>query len=204
MRGVCGSLSACLLDSDKNKVIPALRLWPVCLLGSLGILAGCAFDPVQGEYSKAQVSQTVETVAPEQGLLVFRTRGFKLWEEQNAEFLINGESVAQFKAGGASYLPLEPGEHTIVVREPGHFLTCELTFEYTPGQGQFVEIYERFDPGALMISFIFADLQSRLLYDPHPGSSCVGVYGLSMGHLPADVEIARSLDKEYSFQVVKR
>ena len=27
-------------------------------------------------------------------LLVFRTSGFKFWEKQDAEFLINGESIA--------------------------------------------------------------------------------------------------------------
>ena len=81
---------------------------------------------------------------------------------------------------------LIPGDHTppcLHVCILDHFLKCELTFDFEPGTGQFVEIYERFDPGALMVSFIFADLQSRLLYDPHPGTNCVGVYGLSMGHL---------------------
>ena len=169
---------------------------------AIAVLTGCAFEPSRDGYSVSQVKKAVETVKPDQGLLVFRTSGFKLWQEQDAEFLVNGEPVAWFKAGGASYLPLEAGENTIVVREPEHFLKCELTFDCQPGQQQFVEIYARFDPGALMISFILADLQSRLLYDPHPGSNCVGVYGLSMGQLTA--ESRADINKEYSFQVVKR
>lgn len=176
----------------------SLGLWVLVT----ALLTGCAFEPARDGYSVSQVKKAVETVKPDQGLLVFRTSGFKLWQEQDAEFLVNGEPVAWFKAGGASYLPLEAGENTIVVREPEHFLKCELTFDFQPGQQQFVEIYERFDPGALMISFIFADLQSRLLYDPHPGSNCVGVYGLSMGQLTA--ESRAGINKEYSFQVVKR
>ena len=176
----------------------SLGLWVLATT----VLTGCAFEPSRDGYSVSQVKKAVETVKPDQGLLVFRTSGFKLWQEQDAEFLVNGEPVAWFKAGGASYLPLEAGENTFVVREPEHFLKCELTFDFQPGQQQFVEIYERFDPGALMISFIFADLQSRLLYDPHPGSNCVGVYGLSMGQLTA--ESRADINKEYSFQVVKR
>lgn len=168
-----------------------------------GFLSGCAFEPAKQEYSINAVKAVDRAqVSPEQGLLVFRTSGFKLWENQDAEFIVNGEPVAWFKAGGARYLPLEPGANTVVVREPDHFLKCELTFDFQPGSQQFIEIYERFDPGALMISFIFADLQSRLSYDPHPGSNCVGVYGLSMGELTENM--AADINKEYSFQIVKR
>jgi len=167
---------------------------------------GCAFEPVKSGYSKNQVSTTaINAVLPhgsEHSLLVFRTSGFKLWENQDAEVLINGSPVAFFKAGGARYLPLTAGQNTIVVREPEHFLKCELEFEFEPGSGQFIEIYERFDPGALLVSFIFADLQSRLLYDPHPGTNCVGVYGLSMGRL--EQQQRADIHKEYSFQVVQR
>lgn len=168
-----------------------------------GFLSGCAFEPATQEYSVNAV-RAVENaqVTPDRGLLVFRTSGFKLWENHDAEFIVNGEPMAWFKAGGARYLPLEPGPNTVVVREPDHFLKCELTFDFQPGSQQFIEIYERFDPGALMISFIFADLQSRLSYDPHPGSNCVGVYGLSMGELTANM--VADINKEYSFQVVKR
>jgi hypothetical protein len=164
---------------------------------------GCAFEPVKTGYSQAQVKTVAQAeVAPHDSLLVFRTSGFKLWENQDAEFLVNGDSVALFKAGGASYLPFQAGKNTIVVREPEHFLKCELEFDFEPGTGQFVEIYERFDPGALMVSFIFADLQSRLLYDPHPGTNCGGVYGLSMGHLKQEQLV--DVHREFSFQVVQR
>lgn len=190
------------LQTQGNQLVLFRKLSLGLLVLATVILTGCAFEPARDGYSVSQVKKAVETVKPDQGLLVFRTSGFKLWQEQDAEFLVNGEPVAWFKAGGASYLPLEAGENTIVVREPEHFLKCELTFDFQPGQQQFVEIYERFDPGALMISFIFADLQSRLLYDPHPGSNCVGVYGLSMGQLTA--ESRADISKEYSFQVVKR
>lgn|GEM_PF-406697 len=174
----------------------------LALVGMM-LLSGCAFEPAKQEYSINAVKAVQSAqVTPDRGLLVFRTSGFKLWENQDAEFLVNGEPVAWFKAGGARYLPLEVGENTVVVREPEHFLKCELTFDFSPGSQQFVEIYERFDPGALMISFIFADLQSRLSYDPHPGSNCVGVYGLSMGTLTENM--AADINKEYSFQVVKR
>lgn len=168
-----------------------------------GFLSGCAFEPATQEYSVNAV-RAVESakVTPDHGLLVFRTSGFKLWENQDAEFIVNGEPMAWFKAGGARYLPLERGINTVVVREPDHFLKCELTFDFQPESQQFIEIYERFDPGALMISFIFADLQSRLSYDPHPGSNCVGVYGLSMGELTPNM--VADINKEYSFQVVKR
>lgn len=170
---------------------------------ALLLLSGCAFEPATQEYSVHAVKAVDSPqVTPERGLLVFRTSGFKLWEDQDAEFIVNGDSVAWFKAGGARYLPLQPGTNTVVVREPEHFLKCELTFDFQPGSQQFIEIYERFDPGALMISFIFADLQSRLLYDPHPGSNCVGVYGLSMGTLTTNM--TADINKEYSFQVVKR
>ena len=172
------------------------------LMSVIGI-TGCAFEPVKNGYSKAHVKTTDEAlVAPHDSLLVFRTSGFKLWENQDAEFIVNGAPVAWFKAGGARYLPLQAGQNRIVVREPDHFLKCELTFDFEPGTGQFVEIYERFDPGALMVSFIFADLQSRLLYDPHPGTNCVGVYGLSMGHLKQQ-QLA-DVHREFSFQVVQR
>jgi len=164
---------------------------------------GCAFEPAKTGYSQAQVNTVAQAeVAPHDSLLVFRTSGFKLWENQEAEFSINGETVALFKAGGASYLPLQAGKNTIVVREPEHFLKCELEFEFEPGTGQFVEIYERFDPGALMVSVVFADLQSRLSYDPHPGTNCVGVYGLSMGHLKQEQLV--DVHREFSFQVVQR
>ncbi|NCX49579.1 MAG: hypothetical protein EBW81_08835 [Gammaproteobacteria bacterium] len=156
---------------------------------------GCAFEPVKTGYSQAQVKTVAQAeVAPHDSLLVFRTSGFKLWENQDAELLVNGDSVG--------YLPLQAGKNTIVVREPEHFLKCELEFDFEPGTGQFVEIYERFDPGALMVSFIFADLQSRLLYGPHPGTNCVGVYGLSMGHLKQEQLV--DVHREFSFQVVQR
>ena len=174
----------------------------LALMSVVGI-TGCAFEPVKNGYSKAQVKTAIETsAASHDSLLVFRTSGFKLWENQDAEFIINGVPVAWFKAGGARYLPLQAGQNRIVVREPDHFLKCELTIDFEPGSGQFVEIYERFDPGALMVSFILADLQSRLLYDPHPGTNCVGVYGLSMGHLKQQQLV--DVHREFSFQVVQR
>jgi len=164
---------------------------------------GCAFEPAKTGYSQAQVkTMAYAEITPHDSLLVFRTSGFKLWENQEAEFLVNGESVALFKAGGASYIPLQAGKNRIVVREPEHFFKCELEFEFEPGTKQFVEIYERFDPGAFMMNVIFADLQSRLSYDPHPGTNCVGVYGLSMGHLKH--EQIGDVHREYSFQVVQR
>ena len=172
------------------------------LMSVIGI-TGCAFEPVKNGYSKAQVKTTTETlVAPHDSLLVFRTSGFKLWENQEAEFIVNGAPVAWFKSGGARYLPLQAGQNSIVVREPDHFLKCELTIDFEPGSGQFVEIYERFEPSALMVGFIFADLTSRLSYDPHPGSKCGGVYGLSMGHLKQQ-QLA-DVHREFSFQVVQR
>ena len=167
---------------------------------------GCAFDPVKSGYSKNQVSTAPENaVLPhgsEYSLLVFRTSGFKLWEKQEAEVSINGSPVAFFKVGGARYLPLTAGQNTIVVREPENFMKCELEFEFEPGSGQFIEIYERLDPSALLISFIFADLQSRLHYDPHPGTNCAGVYGLSMGRL--EEKQRADVHREFSFQVVQR
>ena len=167
------------------------------------VTTGCAFDPVKTGYSKAQVDTIVESeVAPHDALLVFRTSGYKVWEDQNAEVILNGERVALFKAGGARYLPLQAGKNIIIVREPEHFLKCELEFDFEPGTGQFLEIYERFDPGAMLISFVFADLQSRLTYDPHPGTDCSGVYGLSMGYL--NTEQVADVQREYSFQVVQR
>ena len=173
------------------------------LIAVLAATAGCAFEPIKTGYFQAQVKTIAHAeVAPHDSLLVFRTSGFKLWENQDAEFLVNGDSIALFKAGAASYFPLQAGKNTIIVREPEHFLKCELEFDFEPGAGQFVEIYERFDPGALMVSLIFADLQSRLLYDPHPGTNCVGVYGLSMGHLKQ--EQLGDVHREYSFQVVQR
>ena len=183
----------------------------VCLRNCLALIAivvtiGCGFEPVKYGYSKSQVSSTSsDAVIPhgsEHSLLVFRTSGFKFWEKQDAEFLINGESIAFFKAGGARYFPLTAGTNKIVVREPEHFLKCELEFDFEPGSGQFVEIYERFDPGSLMVSFVLADLQSRMLYDPHPGTKCSGVYGLSMGQL--EQEQLANVNKEFSFQVVQR
>ena len=170
------------------------------------VATGCAFEPVKTGYSISQVSDASENVvishAGEDSLLVFRTSGFKLWENENAEVIINGTPVALFKAGGARYVALHAGTNTIVVREPEHFLKCELEFDFEPGSGQFIEIYERFDPGALLVSFIFADLQSRLLYEPHPGTKCVGVYGLSMGRL--EHEKQADIHKKFSFQVVQR
>ena len=38
----------------------------------------------------------------------------------------------------------------------------------------------------MLVSVILADMQSRALYNPHPESKCVGVFGLSMGKLEAD------------------
>ena len=174
----------------------------LALMSVIGI-TGCAFEPVKNGYSKAQVKTTTETfAASHDSVLGFRASGFKLGENQDAEFIINGAPVAWFKAGGARYLALQAGQNRIVVREPDHFLKCELTIDFEPGSGQFVEIYERFDPGALMVSFILADLQSRLLYDPHPGTNCVGVYGLSMGYLKQQ-QLA-DVHREFSFQVVQR
>ena len=180
----------------------------MCLQNCLTLLVmlvttGCAFEPVKTGYSKAQVDTIVESeAAPHDSLLVFRTSGYRVWEGQNAEVILNGERAALYKAGGASYLPLQAGTNLVVVREPDHFLTCELEFNFEPGAGQFLEIYERFDPGAMLISLVFADLQSRLTYDPHPGTDCSGVYGLSMGLL--NTEQAADVHREYSFQVVQR
>ena len=180
-----------------------IRLKNCVTLAVLVTIAGCVTEQAKTGYSKSQVETIVESeVAPHDSLLVFRTSGFKLWESQDAEFLVNGDSVALFKAGGASYLPLQAGKNKIVVREPEHFLKCELEFVFEPGTGQFVEIYERFDPSALIVGFIFADLSSRLLYDPHPGTNCAGVYGLSMGHLKQDQLV--DVYREFSFQVVQR
>jgi hypothetical protein len=175
-----------------------------CLvLVAMVVTTGCVTEPVKTGYSKDQVETIVKPeVAPHDSLLVFRTSGYKVWENQNAEFLVNGESVALFKAGGASYLPLQAGTNTVVVREPDHFLKCELEFEFEPGMGQFLEIFERFDPGAMLISFVLADLHSRLLYDPHPGTKCSGLYGLSMGFL--DKNQFADVHREFSFQVVQR
>ena len=65
---------------------------------------GCAFDPAKSGYSKNQVSTTsMNAVLPhgsEHSLLVFRTSGFKLWENQEAEVLINGSPVAFLKRVG--------------------------------------------------------------------------------------------------------
>ncbi|RPG22289.1 MAG: hypothetical protein CBB93_001515 [Oceanospirillales bacterium TMED33] len=193
------------------KLFERISMRLVCLRNCFALIAivvttGCGFEPVKYGYSKSQVSSTSsDAVIPhgsEHSLLVFRTSGFKLWEKQDAEFLINGESIAFFKAGGAGYFPLTAGRNTIVVREPEHFLKCELEFDFEPGSGQFVEIYERFDPGSLMLSFVLADLQSRMLYDPHPGTKCSGVYGLSMGQL--EQEQLADVHREFSFQVVQR
>ena len=179
--------------------------WLTTLL-ILALSTGCAFEPVKSGYSKNQVSTTlVNAVLPhgsKHSLLVFRTSGFKVWKNQDAEVLINGTPVAFFKAGGARYMPLTEGQNTIVVREPGHVLKCELEFEFQPGTGQFVEIYERLDPGAMLISLLFADLQSRLAFDPHPGTKCAGVYGLSMGLLKQQKRA--KVHKEFSFRVVQR
>ena len=186
-----------------------MRIAYVNWLTTLFILifvTGCAFEPVKSGYSKNQVSTTSPNANLPHGskhsLLVFRTSGFKLWENQDAEVLINGTSVAFFKAGGARYLPLTVGQNSIVVREPEHVLECELEFEFQPGTGQFVEIYERLDPGAMLISLLFADLQSRLAFDPHPGTKCAGVYGLSMGLLKQQKRA--KVHKEFSFRVVQR
>jgi hypothetical protein len=181
----------------RNHLIKCLALTAVLAA------TGCAFEPVKTGYSQAQVKTVAQAeVAPHDSLLVFRTSGFKLWENQDAEFLVNGDSVALFKAGGASYLPLQAGKNTIVVREPEHFLKCELEFDFESGTGQFVEIYERFDPGAMLVSLVLADLTSRMEFEPHPGSKCAGVYGLSMGYLKED-QFA-DINREFSFQVVQR
>ena len=164
---------------------------------------GCAFEPVKTSYSHKQVKMQSESeVAAHDSLLVFRTSGFRVWAMEDAEVLINGDKVAWFKAGGARYLPLLSGSNSLVVRQPDHILQCELEFDFEPGTGQFVEIYERFDPKAMLISLVFADLTSRLEYDPHPGSNCAGVYGLSMGHLNQKELV--DVHREFSFQVVQR
>ena len=99
----------------------------VCLRNCFALIAivvtiGCGFEPVKYGYSKSQVSSTSsDAVIPhgsERSLLVFRTSGFKFWEKQDAEFLINGESIAFFKAGGARYFPLSAGKNKIAVPEP--------------------------------------------------------------------------------------
>ena len=193
------------------KTFEGISMRLVCLRNCFAMIAivvsiGCAFEPVKYSYSKSQVNSTSSNaVIPDGGehsLLVFRTSGFKFWEKQDAEFLINGQSIAFFKAGGAHYFPLPAGKNKIVVREPEHFLECELEFDFEPGSGQFVEIYERFDPGALLVSFVLADLQSRMFYAPHPGTKCSGVYGLSMGQLKE--EQLADVHREFSFQVVER
>jgi hypothetical protein len=177
-------------------------LMPVFLV-VLFTATGCAFEPVKTTYSHKQVKMQSESeVAAHDSLLVFRTSGFRVWAMEDAEFLVNGDSVALFKAGGASYLPLQAGKNTIVVREPEHFLKCELEFDFESGTGQFVEIYERFDPGAMLVSLVLADLTSRMEFEPHPGSKCAGVYGLSMGYLKED-QFA-DINREFSFQVVQR
>ena len=166
-------------------------------------LVACVFEPAKRGYSQDHVKTTGEAAAtPHQSLLVFRTSGYKAWVNQDAEFLVNGSPVAYFQAGGARYLPLQNGTNTIVVREPDSVLKCELEFEFEPGTGQFVEIYERFDPGAVLVSVILADMQSRALYNPHPESKCVGVFGLSMGKLEA--ERLADVHRKFSFQVVQR
>ena len=183
--------------------MPLNHLTKCLALTAVLAVTGCAFEPVKTGYSQAQVKTVAQAeVAPHDSLLVFRTSGFKLWENQDAEFLVNGDSVALFKAGGASYLPLQAGNNTIVVREPEHFLKCELEFDFEPGTRQFVEIYERMDPAGLMVSYILADLQSRLMYDPHPGTNCNGLYGLSMGYLKQEQLV--DVHREFSFQVVQR
>ena len=174
-------------------------VWLVVLPSGLS-LVGCAFDPVKTGYSQAAVRTASSLGSPSyDSLLVFRTSGFKVWAEQDAEFLVNGELVAWFKSGGAQYFPISTGMNTITVREPENFLKCELEFDFKPGSGQFVEIYERFDPSALVLSFILADLQSRLLFDPHPGTECTGVYGLSMGYV--NKKLSADVNREDSFQV---
>ena len=166
-------------------------------------LVACVFEPAKRGYSQHHVKTTGEVAStPHHSLLVFRTSGYKAWVNQDAEFIVNGSPVALFQAGGARYLPLKTGTNTIVVREPDSVLKCELEFEFEPGTGQFAEIYERFDPGAMLVSVILADMQSRALYNPHPESKCVGVFGLSMGKLQAD-RLA-DVHREFSFQVVQR
>ena len=182
-------------------VLMSLRdiVWLVILPFVLA-LVGCAFDPVKTGYSQTAVRTASYPSSPSyDSLLVFRTSGFKVWAEQDAEFFINGELVAWFKSGGAQYFSIGTGLNTITVREPENFLKCELEFDFKPGSGQFVEIYERFDPSALVVSFILADLQSRLLFDPHPGTECTGVYGLSMGYV--DNKLSVDVNREYGFQV---
>lgn len=163
-------------------------------------LVGCAFDPVKSEYSQAAVTTTSDLDSlSHDSLLVFRTSGFKVWSKQDAEFFVNGELVAWFQGGGARFFPIGAGMNIITVREPENFLKCELEFDFKPGSGQFVEIYERFEPSALVVSFILADLQSRLLFDPHPGTECTGVYGLSMGYL--NKRLVADVNREYRFHV---
>ena len=174
-------------------------IWLVILPFGLA-LVGCAFDPVKTGYSQTAVKTASPPSSPSyDSLLVFRTSGFEAWAEQDAEFLVNGDLVAWFKSGGTQYFPITTGINTITVREPENFLKCELEFDFKPGSGQFVEIYERFDPSALIVSFILADLQSRLLFDPHPGTECTGVYGLSMGHV--NKTLSADVNREFSFQV---
>ena len=153
------------------KTFEGISMGSVCLRNCFALIAilvtvGCGFEPVKYGYSQSQVSSTSsDAVIPhgsEYSLLVFRTSGFKFWEKQDAEFLINGKSIAFFKAGGARYFPLTAGKNKIVVRARALF-EIELEFDFEPGSGQFVEIYERFDPGSLMVSFVLADLQSRML-----------------------------------------
>ena len=168
----------------------------------LGLVA-CVFEPAKRGYSQDHVKTTGEVAAtPHYSLLVFRTSGYKAWVNQDAEFIVNGNPVAFFQAGGARYLPLENGTNTIIVREPDSVLKCELEFEFEPGAGQFVEIYERFDPGAMLLSVILADMQSRALYNPHPESKCIGIFGLSMGKLQAN-QLA-DVHRAFSFQVIQR
>ena len=54
----------------------------------------------------------------------------------------------------------------------------------------------------MLVSVILADMQSRALYNTHPESKCVGIFGLSMGQLQAN-QLA-DVHREFSFQVINR
>jgi hypothetical protein len=163
-------------------------------------ISGCQFDPVKTAYTpnSAKILETAK-ISLDGSILVFRTSGYKIWAKEDAEFVVNEQPAALFKAGGTAYLPLMAGTNTIQVREPGSFITCGLEFEFEPGAGQFVEIYERLEPGALLLSFILADMASRMLFDPHPEGNCNGVFGLSMGQV--DKSVRSDSASVYGFQV---
>jgi hypothetical protein len=133
-------------------------------------------------------------------MVVFKTGGFKFAENQSSEVIIDEISVGSLEAKGVSYLPVWAVINSPCIRESGHCPKCELQFDYELGPGPFGEIYERFDPGALLVAPIFADLQSRSSYGPRLGSDCVGVYGFSMGIWS---KIRAGILKELGLQVVQ-